>query len=52
VEEPRKKDIPLTGINFISAVYPEDWTVKRRQNYQTIILMPAITIGDGEGVSF
>jgi hypothetical protein len=51
-QESNKKDIPLAGINFISAAYPDDWTVKRKQNYQTIILMPATTIGDEEGVSF
>lgn len=50
--ESKKKKIKLTGINFISAAYPENHVDKKKRNYQTLIMMPATTIGDEEGVSF
>ncbi|MFY0631814.1 MAG: hypothetical protein JXR05_15720 [Flavobacteriaceae bacterium] len=51
-KESKKKKIKLTGINFISAAYPENHVDKKKRNYQTLIMMPATTIGDEEGVSF
>lgn len=51
-KEARKKRIKVTGINFISAAYPNDYTDQEKQNYQTIIMMPATTIDGQEGVSF
>jgi len=51
-KEARKKKIKVTGINFISAAYPNNYSEQEKQNYQTIIMMPATTIDGEEGVSF
>ena len=52
-KESKKKGITLEGINFIAASYPDD---KRspliKRNYQTLIMMPATTVGGEEMVSF
>lgn len=51
--ESRKKKIKLTGINFISAAYPENWEEdKEKSNYQTLIMMPATEFEGQENVSF
>lgn len=43
-----QKSIPLTGINIISAAYPEKYpTNPEKANYQTLIFMPTTTV-DGE----
>lgn len=52
-KESKKKKIPLTGINFISAAYPDNYTRDpRRSNFQTLIMFPATTIAGEEMVSF
>jgi hypothetical protein len=52
-KESKKKKIKLTGINFISAAYPDNYALdSKKSNYQTLIMMPATTIGDFERVSF
>ena len=51
-KEAKKKKIKVTGINFISAAYPNNYSEQEKQNYQTIIMMPATTIDGKEGVSF
>ncbi len=48
----QKKDIEITGINIISAAYPQDVKYGKKQGYQTLIFMPATTIGNKENVSF
>ena len=46
------KKIKLTGINIISAAYPEDKKYGLKQGYQTLIFMPATTGKENENVSF
>lgn len=45
-----EKEIPLTGINIISAAYPKTYEGVEA-NYQTIIFMPTTTI-DGKNTTF
>lgn len=48
-----EKDIEVTGINIIAAAYPDDKNkYGKKNNYQTIILMPATTINGKERISF
>lgn len=48
----RRKDIKLTGINFISGAYPKGFNEHtKKSDYQTLIMMPATTIGKEEMVS-
>ncbi len=42
-----KKNIPLTGINIISAAYSNKKSNPKEAGYQTLIFMPTTTI-DGE----
>lgn len=42
-----QKNIPLTGINIISAAYPNKKSNSKEAGYQTLIFMPTTTI-DGE----
>lgn len=51
-KESKRKNIPMEGINFISAAYPDNYKVEKNRNYQTIVMMPATTINGEEGVSF
>lgn len=51
-KEARKKKIKVTGINFISAAYPDNYPVAKNRDYQTIVMMPATTINGVEGISF
>ncbi|MBL4642874.1 MAG: hypothetical protein JKY44_04695 [Flavobacteriaceae bacterium] len=48
----KDKKIKITGINIISAAYPDDARYKEKANYQTLIFMPATKIGDKNNVSF
>lgn len=49
----RDKNIPLEGINFISASYPESHTDDpRKRKFQTLIMMPATTVDEESKVSF
>lgn len=48
----KEKKIKLTGINFISAAYPEDYPDSIKRNHQTLIMMPATRVGDRDNVSF
>ena len=51
--ECKAKNIPLDGINFISASYPDNYTRDpRKRNYQTLIMMPATEIAGEQMVSF
>lgn len=50
--EAKKKNIKVTGINFISAAYPKNHSDKEKRNYQTLIMMPATTINGVADVSF
>ncbi len=52
-KECKKKNIPLTGINFISGAYPDNYRLDpKKSNYQALIMMPATTIDGEENVSF
>lgn len=46
------KDIELTGINIISAAYPNDYPEKEKRNHQTLIFMPTTKIKGAIDVSF
>lgn len=46
------KNINITGINIISAAYPQDKKYGLKQGYQTLIFMPATTINGKKNVSF
>jgi len=46
------KNISITGINIISAAYPQDKKYGLKQGYQTLIFMPATTINGKKNVSF
>ncbi|MBL4605480.1 MAG: hypothetical protein JKY02_07440 [Flavobacteriaceae bacterium] len=48
----KDKKIKLTGINIISAAYPDDKKYGRKSKYQTVILMPTTTVNGREDVSF
>ena len=48
----KDKKIKLTGINIISAAYPNDHKDERKRNYQTVILMPTTEIDGDNDVSF
>jgi hypothetical protein len=51
-KQARRKDIKLTGINFISAAYPKGYDRDpEKSDYQTLIMMPAMTIGKEKMVS-
>ena len=47
-----EKEIPLTGINIISAAYPENYSGSKSAGYQTLIFMPTTTIDGEEFVTF
>jgi hypothetical protein len=48
----RRKDIELTGINFISGAYPKNYEKEpEHRDYQTLIMVPATTIDKEEMVS-
>jgi len=48
----KRKDIELTGINFISGAYPEDYKENpEHSDYQTLVMVPAMTLGDEKMVS-
>lgn len=52
-KESKRKGIKLTGINFISGAYPNDYKLDpEKSNYQALIMMPATTIGGEKNVSF
>jgi hypothetical protein len=52
-KECKDKKIPLDGINFISASYPENYVQDPiRSKYQTIIMMPATEVAGEKMVSF
>ena len=49
----KDRKIKITGINIISAAYPDDAsTYPDKANYQTLIFMPATNIGNEKKVSF
>lgn len=48
----KEKGIKLTGINIISAAYPNDHHDSIKRNYQTLILMPTTSIDGKDNVSF
>ena len=49
----KDRKIKITGINIISAAYPDDTsTYSEKANHQTLIFMPATNIGDKKNVSF
>ncbi|MEQ6123766.1 hypothetical protein AAON49_06155 [Pseudotenacibaculum sp. MALMAid0570] len=48
----KEKKIKLTGINIISAAYPDNHHDSIKRNYQTLILMPTTEIDGRENVSF
>lgn len=47
-----QKNIPLTGVNIISAAYPEKQSGTKEAGYQTLIFMPTTTINGEEFVAF
>lgn len=52
-KEAKKKKIPLTGINFISAAYPDNYQRDPiKSNFRTLIMFPATTINGEKMVSF
>jgi hypothetical protein len=49
----KEKKIKITGINIINAAYPDDTSrYPVKANYQTLIFMPATSIGNEKNVSF
>lgn len=49
----KDKDIKLTGINIISAAYPDNQKrYGEKRKYQTVILMPTTKVNGREDVSF
>ena len=47
-----QKNIPLTGINIISAAYPDKKSNSKEAGYQTLIFMPTTTIDGEDFVTF
>jgi len=47
-----EKKIKVTGINIISAAYPQDKKYGLKQGYQTLIFMPTTRVDDKDNISF
>ena len=48
----KEKNIELTGVNIISAAYPDDYADEQKRNYQTLIFMPTTKVNNAINISF